>query len=681
MSVANAGVAVAVAVPAHATDADFGAIGWGNDHSGQVTFPAAAASGVTAIAAGGSHSLALKEDGSVIGWGNNTTGQITVPDAAASGVTAIAAGGSHSLALKQDGSVIGWGNNTTGQITVPDAAMSGVTAIAAGGMLSLALKQDGSVIGMGVYRGEIPDAAMSGVTAIAAGYAHSLALKQDGSVIGWGYNSDGQATVPDAAMSGVTAIAAGDQYSLALKQDGSVIGWGRNTTGQITVPDAAASGVTAIAAGGSHSLALKQDGSVIGWGNNTTGQITVPDAAASGVTAIAAGGSHSLALKTLVAPTLAGVPPVGAVGAGYEFAFVVTGVPAPTVSVSGGVLADGLSLTRSGALTGTPLKAGEFSFTVTATSAAGTVELPVAVEIAPLVDRVAGVDRFETAVKVAGDAFPDGAPVVFLASGASFPDALSAAPAAARLGGPVLLTSPDTLPDVVRTELDRLAPSKVVIVGGVNAVSAAVADEVTQSGVPMERIAGPDRFATSRAVADYAFSSGTERAFVATGLNFPDALSAGAAIGSTGPVLLINGNAATVDPETIAVLDAMNVQHTFIAGGPAVVSDGIQTALQRQGTTDRLAGPTRYETSQVINAGFFSTADRVLLATGANFPDALTGAAWAPVLGAPLYVIPAECVPQPVLNTLTRWTTSHITALGGLNALTPSITTLTPCAP
>jgi hypothetical protein len=55
MSVANAGVAVAV--PAHATDADFGAIGWGNDHSGQVTFPAAAASGVTAITAGGSHAV------------------------------------------------------------------------------------------------------------------------------------------------------------------------------------------------------------------------------------------------------------------------------------------------------------------------------------------------------------------------------------------------------------------------------------------------------------------------------------------------------------------------------------------------------------------------------------------------------------------------------------------------
>jgi hypothetical protein len=239
----------------------------GGANYGQCAVPAAAASGVTAIAAGDFHSLALKEDGSVVAWGCGANfGQCAVPAAAASGVTAIAAGYAHSLALKQDGSVVAWGCDgaDAGQCTVPAAATSGVVAIAAGTWHSLALKQDGSVIawGCGLDLGQctVPAAAMNGVTAIAAGNADSLALKQDGSVIAWGCGDNydgGQCNVPPEAESGVTAIAAGFYHSLALKQDGSVITWGCGFhVGECTVPAEAESGVTAIAASTYHSLAL-----------------------------------------------------------------------------------------------------------------------------------------------------------------------------------------------------------------------------------------------------------------------------------------------------------------------------------------------------------------------------------------------------------------------------------------
>jgi hypothetical protein len=182
-------------------------VGWGDT----IPQPTAGLSGVTAIAAGHYHSLALKSDGTVVGWGADWNGQTTIP-AGLSGVTAIAAGGHHSLALKSDGTVVGWGYNAQGQTTIP--------------------------------------AGLSGVTAIAAGAFHSLALKSDGTVVGWGYNDNGQTTVP-AGLSGVTAIAAGMSHSLALKSDGTVVGWG-----QTTIP-AGLGGVTAIAAGAYYSLALK----------------------------------------------------------------------------------------------------------------------------------------------------------------------------------------------------------------------------------------------------------------------------------------------------------------------------------------------------------------------------------------------------------------------------------------
>jgi PASTA domain/Regulator of chromosome condensation (RCC1) repeat len=261
-----------------------------------------------------------RRDGSVLAWGCqpfNNHGECTVPAGASSGVTAVAAGGWDSLALKQLGSVVAWGcggDTDYGQCTLPAGASSGVTAIAAGLFHSLALKQDGSVIAWGCGGGldygqcSVPATASSGVKAIAASDYDSLALKQDGSVIAWGCGGGanfGQCAVPAAASSGVTAISAGLRHSLALKQDGSVIAWGCGDVdyGQCTVP-AAASGVTAIAAGEDYNLALKQDGSVVAWGcgssggiNRNFGQCSVPNPLC-GVTAIAAGAFHSLALFT-----------------------------------------------------------------------------------------------------------------------------------------------------------------------------------------------------------------------------------------------------------------------------------------------------------------------------------------------------------------------------------------------
>ena len=106
-------------------------VAWGYNGYGQTTVPAGL-SGVSAIAAGEYHTVAVKADGSVVAWGYNGYGQTTVP-AGLSGVTAIAAGDYHTVALKANGSVVAWGRNSEGQTNVP-AGLSGVTAIAAGSL-------------------------------------------------------------------------------------------------------------------------------------------------------------------------------------------------------------------------------------------------------------------------------------------------------------------------------------------------------------------------------------------------------------------------------------------------------------------------------------------------------------------------------------------------------------------
>ncbi|MEY4489996.1 MAG: hypothetical protein RIQ79_2504 [Verrucomicrobiota bacterium] len=270
-------------------------VGWGRNDFGQ-TNVLAGLNGVTAIAAGFFHSLALKSDGTVVAWGDGGYGQTAIP-LGLNGVTAIAAGYAHSLALKSDGTVIGWGNNNDGLDTIP-AGLSGVTAIAAGGYHCLALKSDGTVLGWGsnYYGPTTIPAGLSGVIAIAAGSEHSLALKSNGTVVGWGSNNDGQTTIP-AGLSGVIAIAAGAAHSLALKSNGTVVAWGYNGSGRTTIP-AGLTGVVAISAGFYHSLALKSDGTVVCWGSNSDGLTTIPTGL-SGVTLIGKGcmATHAVAVK------------------------------------------------------------------------------------------------------------------------------------------------------------------------------------------------------------------------------------------------------------------------------------------------------------------------------------------------------------------------------------------------
>jgi len=303
----------------------FSAVGWGSNlynqlgdggemQSSDVPAPVTSLKFVTAVAAGGHHSLALLANGTVDAWGGNGFGQLgdggttesSVPVAVQglSGVKAIAAGASHSLALLTNGTVMAWGDNESGQLGIGTAA----------------------------ERSELPVAvkALTGVKAISAGANFSLALLNNGTVMAWGENESGQlgtgntknsnAPVAVKALAGVAAISAGGEFSLALLNGGTVKAWGNDEQGQLgntTIEEEANSDVpvavetltrvAAIAAGSNHGLALLSGGTVTAWGADSFGELgngtikaeqTMPVAVSglSGVTAISAGGQDSVAL-------------------------------------------------------------------------------------------------------------------------------------------------------------------------------------------------------------------------------------------------------------------------------------------------------------------------------------------------------------------------------------------------
>ncbi len=332
------------------------------------TAKAYAVSQMPSIAAGFSHSLSLKSNGTVVAWGWNSEGQTDVPSDL-TGAVQVSAGNTYSMALKSDGKLVGWGSNSFYKRTgVPDSLdplvspvdrITNATAVAAGGMQTVVLRADGTVAVLGSAADtsavNVP-AGLTGVTAVASGWAYAVALKSDGTVVAWG-DSDYVATTVPSGLSGVVAVAAGSDHTLALKADGTVVAWGRNTRGQSTVPSGL-TGVVAIAASQFGSFALRLDGSVVGWGitDSRTEQIAAPG---SGVVAIAAGAQHLVMLKSDGSVTAVGsnndgqtTIPAAAAGSGY-FAYSYSYV--------------GRAGTTYPASASAPVNAGNYQLTVTST--------------------------------------------------------------------------------------------------------------------------------------------------------------------------------------------------------------------------------------------------------------------------------------------------------------------------
>jgi len=195
------------------------------------------------------------------------------------------------------------------------------------------------------------------------------------------------------------------------------------------------------------------------------------------------------------------------------------------------------------------------------------------------VERQSGADRYATAASISSHTFAPGVAVVYIATGLNFPDALAAAAAAGRLGGPVLLVTATSIPQATRDELSRLSPGRIIVAGGTGVVSNGVVTALgayTSGGV--DRQSGANRYATAASVSSQTFAPGVPVVYVATGLNFPDALAAAAAAGRLGgPVLLVSSTSIPTD--TAAELDRLKPGRIVVAGGSGVVSDGVLTQL------------------------------------------------------------------------------------------------------
>lgn len=305
------------------------------------------------------------------------------------------------------------------------------------------------------------------------------------------------------------------------------------------------------------------------------------------------------------------------------------------------------------------------------------------------VTRTAGADRYETAVRLSEGAFEAGVPAVYLASGTAWADALSAAPAAAHRDGPLLLTAPDHVPAVVLSELARLQPGEIIIAGGPAVVSNTVLDSLAAQGYSVRRVAGADRYDTSRRVAVDAFAGAPDEisAWLATGRGFADALSA-AATASSGdhPLILIDGASPAVDEPTLHAFSELGITQFQVAGGPAAIGESYFASLQVAfggGMVYRYGGGDRYETSRLIaelsTRSFSVSTGRAFLASGTGYADALAAAPIAGLTISPLLLTPGNCVPSASIASMVKIDAFHVELVGGPAVLGAGVENLTPC--
>jgi putative cell wall-binding protein len=295
----------------------------------------------------------------------------------------------------------------------------------------------------------------------------------------------------------------------------------------------------------------------------------------------------------------------------------------------------------------------------------------------PDVSRLYGGDRYGTSVAVSRAQWKAGAAgAVVLATGANFPDALSGVPLAAHVHGPLLLTDPARLDGATTAELSRvLGPDKsktVYILGGTGAVSSGVERQIRELGYHVQRFGGSDRYATSLQIAQD-FGT-TKHVIVATGQNFADALSAGPLGAAEGAPVVLSQD-AVLDPATAA----------FVAGHPAIEAVGGQalkavSALPAAGhSVTPLAGLDRYATSEAVATALTTALGHaptgVGLSSGVNFPDALTGGAYAANAGMPLLLTDPRALPDSTAATLAALA-PHLTAVtlfGGNAAISSDV--------
>lgn len=320
------------------------------------------------------------------------------------------------------------------------------------------------------------------------------------------------------------------------------------------------------------------------------------------------------------------------------------------------------------------LKVGENVFTFTLIDLLDQVtEVEVTVlrtESGDATRRIAGANRFRTAIEISKETFETAENVVIV-NGLSEVDSLLAGPLAVQLDAPILLVNKG-LTNELTAELRRLGAENAYIVGGETVVNAEIAADLEALGLDVTRFGGSNRYGTALLVDAKVreLSGTTELAVIANGQAMVDALAMGTPAGKLGVgILLNNGEDVTRIEEALE-----GVTEAYVLGGTAVQSESVIAALDAlEITSQRLAGVNRFATAAVIAEEFYTTPATVLIANGLTPADALSGIALSAKLEAPILLTRADVLNGTTAEYIEAVMPAEAIILGGPLAVSEDV--------
>lgn len=286
-------------------------------------------------------------------------------------------------------------------------------------------------------------------------------------------------------------------------------------------------------------------------------------------------------------------------------------------------------------------------------------------------DVIKGNNRFSTATEISKMNYATGGTVV-LVNGNAVADGIAATPLAASENASILLANTNNLPSETANRMKEIAPQKVIIVGGENAVSKALEAKIANDyAVEVQRIAGKDRYATSFEIAKKLVESGAEinTAYIVAGTGEADALSVASKAGADKQPIILTGK-DSIDPEMYAWLKEQNLEDAYFIGGNKVISDNVINSVNEITTNDvtanRIAGNNREETNaKVIEKLYTGGFSNVYAAKSNVLVDALSAGPMAAQRNCPVVLVNTNGLTDAQKNVLSGKYADHVYQIGG----------------
>ena len=291
---------------------------------------------------------------------------------------------------------------------------------------------------------------------------------------------------------------------------------------------------------------------------------------------------------------------------------------------------------------------------------------------APITE-LTGSDRYETAVKISKEGWKNGSDKVVIINGDVSIDGIISTPLATTYNAPILLVEKNNVPNSVKSELKRLNPRDVIIIGDENAISKTTANQIKSTvNASQTRLKGSNRYETSLLIAkEIDKNHDVEKVYITNANGGEvDALTIAAKAGQDKqPIILTDKNSIT--DNTYKWLKSEDLQNAYFIGGPQMISTNVINKVnditKDNVTNNRVYGADRHETNANVIKKFYTDdeLEAVLVAKSDVLVDALAAGPLAANLKSPILITPKTYVSAYHKDNLEAKSANKVYKIGG----------------